>query len=83
MAESQTACGQKGNTPMEQPHMAMPKMFPNIRTGSGPAGMGDYSPVWGSSRRGKCVGGDQGGINWGGILVALAVGFGIMYVMED
>ncbi len=86
MVPSQTVCGQKGNTPMDQPKMAMPKLFPNIRVGSGPAGMGSYSPDWGAARRGKCVGGDAGdagGINWGGLLVALAVSFGIMYVMED
>ena len=72
---------QRMNQP--QPKMVMPKYFPILQRGtlSSPRGLGDYSPAWGSARRGgqDCGG---SGINWGGLVVAAAVAFGVMALIE-
>jgi hypothetical protein len=62
--------------------MLMPPMFPNVAQGyqAGASGLGDYAPAWGTARRGRSC--NSGGINWGGLLVAFVVGFGVMAVME-
>jgi hypothetical protein len=66
-----------------QPRMLMPKHFPTLLPGDPIAGgLGDYAPVWGTSRRGSSCAGGSGGINWGGAAVALLVALGVMAVLE-
>ena len=82
-----SSCGTSPNSQTQQPQMAMPKMFPNITKGSGvPRGMGDYSPIWGTSACGNGSNGSgsssSSGINWMGMLLALSVSLGIIVVME-
>jgi hypothetical protein len=75
---------QQTNQRQAQPQMLMPKHFPTLVPGDPIAGgLGDYAPTWGASRGGSsCNGGNGGGIHWGSAVIALAVAFGIMAVLE-
>lgn len=73
---------QRMNQP--QPKMLMPKTFPHITEGSAPGpGLGAYAPAWGTARRGASCSNGGGEINWGGAVIALAVAFGIVALMES
>jgi hypothetical protein len=81
MEASEHPCGGNQQSTRVLPQMLMPKMFPNLQRGTVNSGMSGYSPGWGSARRGgSCA---SGGLNWGGLLLAFAVGFGLMAVMDE